>query len=185
MSTKSAAPDSSEDDVERANSNTPRKSVGVYATLSVLLLGVFISQTDHSFVLATYGVVSSEFDDLGAGSWLISSYILASCVAQPLYGKMSDIYGRKLCLQTSYVLFSIGTAVSGLGQNMGQVIAGRAIQGAGGAGMVSMVSIIITDLVPLNEVASLWSYVNILQTTGRSAGGFLGGLLTQTLGWRL
>ena len=68
---------------------------------------------------------------------------------------------------------------------MGQVIAGRAIQGAGGAGMVSLVSIIITDLVPLNEVATLWSYVNILQTTGRSCGGFLGGLLTQTLGWRL
>ena len=98
---------------------------------------------------------------------------------------MSDIYGRKACLQTAYTLFVVGTTVSGLGQSMGQVIAGRAIQGAGGAGMVSLVSIIITDLVPLNEVATLWSYVNILQTTGRSCGGFLGGLLTQTLGWRL
>jgi MFS family permease len=149
------------------------------------LLGVFISQTDQSFVLATYGAVSSEFDDLASGSWLISAYILGQCVFQPLYGKMSDVYGRKACLQASYILFVVGTTVSGLGQSMGQVIAGRAIQGAGGAGMVSMVSIIITDLVPLKEVATLFSYVNILQTTGRSCGGFLGGLLTQTFGWRL
>lgn len=143
-----------------------------------------MSQTDQSFVLATYGAVSSEFNDLGAGSWLISAFILAQCVAQPLYGKMSDIYGRKSCLQTAYILFALGTAMSGLGRSMGQVIVGRAVQGAGGAGMVSMVSIIITDLVPLHEVASIWSYVNILQTTGRSCGGFIGGLLTQTLGWR-
>ena len=68
---------------------------------------------------------------------------------------------------------------------MGQVIASRAVQGAGGAGMISMVSIIITDLVPLHEVASLRSYVNILQTTGRSCGGVIGGLLTEALGWRL
>ena len=148
-------------------------------------MGVFISQTDQSFVLATYGAVSSEFDDLGSGSWLVSAYILAQCVAQPLYGKMSDIYGRKNCLQAAYLLFTVGTAVSGLGQSMGQVIAGRAIQGAGGAGMVALVSVIITDLVPLSEVATLWSYVNVLQTTGRSCGGFIGGLLTQTLGWRL
>ncbi|KAK5170455.1 uncharacterized protein LTR77_005043 [Saxophila tyrrhenica] len=160
------------------------RAAGVYTTLSVLLLGVFVSQTDQSFVLATYGAVSSEFDDLESGSWLISAYILAQCVAQPLYGRMADIYGRKACLQASYILFAIGTTVSGLGQNMGQVIAGRAIQGAGGAGMVSMVSIVVTDLVPLQEVATLWGYVNILQTTGRSCGGLIGGLLTQTLGWR-
>jgi MFS family permease len=114
----------------------------------------------------------------------MSAYILAQCVAQPLYGKMADIYGRKACLQASYVLFVIGTMGSGLGRSMGQVILGRVIQGAGGAGMVSMVSIVVTDLVPLREVASLWSYVNVLQTTGRSCGGFLGGWLTQTLGWR-
>ena len=173
------------EDAVNANFNHQQPARGIYTTISVLLLGVFISQTDQSFVLATYGAISSEFDDLGSGSWLISAYILASCVAQPLYGKMSDIYGRKACLQAAYILFTVGTTISGIGQSMGQVIAGRAIQGAGGAGMVSMVQIIITDLVPLNEVASLWGYTNILQTTGRSCGGFLGGLLTQTLGWRL
>ena len=149
-----------------------------------MLLGVFISQTDQSLVLATYGHVSSQFHSLDLGSWLISAYILAQCVAQPLYGKLSDIYGRKSCLQISYVLFTAGTAGSGLGRSIGEVIAFRAVQGLGAAGMVSMVSIIITDLVPVHEVASLRSYVNVLQTTGRSCGGVIGGFLTQTLGWR-
>ena len=85
-----------DDDDESSNdsANPPRRG-GALATISVLLLGVFISQTDQSFVLATYGAVSSEFDDLASGSWLISAYILASCVFQPLYGKMSDIYGAR------------------------------------------------------------------------------------------
>lgn len=114
----------------------------------------------------------------------MSAYILAQCIVQPLYGKLSDIYGRKICLQASYIFFGLGTAGCGLGRTMGQVIASRAIQGIGGAGMVSMVSIILTDLVPMHEVASYRSYVNVLSTAGRSCGGVIGGLLTQTLGWR-
>ncbi|KAK4952433.1 hypothetical protein LTR10_009239 [Elasticomyces elasticus] len=173
-------PDDTDIELAKTTTTTSGTSRSVYTTLSVLLLGVFISQADQSLVLATYGKVSSEFDDFDSGTWLISAYILAQCAAQPLYGKLSDIYGRKSCLQASYILFAIGTAGSGWGRSMGQVIASRAVQGAGGAGMISMVSIIITDLVPIHEVALLRSYVNVLQTTGRSCGGVIGGLLIQT-----
>lgn len=159
-------------------------TTGTWAAISVLLIGVFVANTDSSLILATYGLISSEFGDLGSGSWLVSSFILGQCVAQPLYGKLSDIYGRKQCLQVSYILFSLGTAGTGLGQSMSQIIAARAVQGAGSAGMSSMVSIIITDLVPLNEIATLRSYVNIMATTGRSCGGVVGGALTAALGWR-
>ncbi|KAF2217754.1 hypothetical protein CERZMDRAFT_108408 [Cercospora zeae-maydis SCOH1-5] len=159
-------------------------SSGVYATISVLLLGVFVAQVDASLVLATYGTVASSFGDLDSGSWLLSAFVLAQCVAQPLYGKLSDIYGRKHCLQAAYILFALGTTMTGLGQSMTQVIGGRVVQGAGSAGITSLVSIIITDMVPLHEVASIRSYVNILQTSGRSCGGVIGGALTYTLGWR-
>ncbi|KAK3659472.1 hypothetical protein LTR56_001362 [Elasticomyces elasticus] len=153
-------PDDTDIELAKTTTTTSGTSRSVYTTLSVLLLGVFISQADQSLVLATYGKVSSDFDDFDSGTWLISAYILAQCAAQPLYGKLSDIYGRKSCLQASYILFAIGTAGSGWGRSMGQVIASRAVQGAGGAGMISMVSIIITDLVPIHEVALLRSYVN-------------------------
>ncbi|CAG9945275.1 unnamed protein product [Clonostachys rosea f. rosea IK726] len=147
-------------------------------------LGVFISQADATLVLATYGTIASEFNDLQNGSWLISSYMLAMCTAQPLYGKLSDIFGRKNMLQVSYGLFALGSLLCGFGQSILQLVMARSIQGLGGAGMVCLVSIIITDLVPLREVATYRSYVNIIQTMGRSSGGAIGGFLAQAIGWR-
>lgn len=169
---------------ENPAATTTGRTPGVYSTLSVMLIGVFVSQTDTSLVLATYPKIASEFGSLENGPWLITAFILAECMAQPLYGKLSEIYGRKTCLQASYALFMLGTLGSGIGSSMGEVIASRAVQGLGGAGMLSMVSIIITDIVPIHEVGPLRSYVNILQTTGRGFGGVIGGLLTETIGWR-
>lgn len=103
---------------------------------------------------------------------------------QPLYGKLSDIYGRKPMLLAAYTMFAIGNLGAGLGRSLGEVIAWRAVQGIGGAGMGSLVAIIIVDIVPMHDVASTRSYVNIMQTTGRTCGGVIGGWLTQTLGWR-
>ncbi|OAL50141.1 MFS general substrate transporter [Pyrenochaeta sp. DS3sAY3a] len=160
------------------------KTKSVTATISILLIGVFISQADTSLVLATYGKISSEFNDLERGSWLLSSYMLAMCVSQPLFGKLSDIYGRKMCLLAAYLFFVVGTAGSGLGRSMNQIIAARAVQGAGGAGMVCMVSILLTDLLQFHEVALYRSYVNVVQTVGRSCGGVIGGFLASTIGWR-
>jgi MFS family permease len=103
---------------------------------------------------------------------------------QPLVGKLSDIYGRKGILLLAYTLFAIGNLGAGLGRSLSEVIAWRAVQGVGGAGMGSLVAIIIVDIVPLNEVASIRGYVNIMQTTGRTCGGVIGGWLTRSLGWR-
>ncbi|KAL1311511.1 hypothetical protein AAFC00_001634 [Neodothiora populina] len=156
----------------------------VFGIISVLLLGVFVSQADTTLVMATFASIASDFGKLELGSWLLSSYLLASCVTQPMYGKLSDIFGRKGVLQTSYATFALGTLFAGLAQNMTQMIVGRVIQGAAGAGMVSMVSILLTDLVPLQEVAVYRSYVNIFTTVGRSCGGLIGGYLAQAVGWR-
>lgn len=152
--------------------------------LSVLLIGVFLSQADTMLILANYPLIASELSDLSAGSWLLTAYMLAQCAAQPLYGKLSDIFGRKTCLQAAYLLFAAGSLASGLGRTLGAVVCGRAVQGLGGAGMVCLVSILITDLVPMSEVAQLRSYVNIVQTLGRASGAPLGGLLAERIGWR-
>jgi hypothetical protein len=84
-------------------------SRGVLAIISLLLIGVFISNADGTLVLATYGTISSEFDAFGQGSWLTTSYALATCAVQPIVGKLSDIYGRKGVLLASYGLFAIGS----------------------------------------------------------------------------
>jgi MFS family permease len=178
----------------------------IFGIISVLLIGVFVSQADTTLVFATYAHITSEFIRMGNGSWIDGSWIvtsfgLATCATQPMYGRLSQIFGRKPILQMSYLLFLTGTAIAGLAQNMVQMIFGRVIQGAGSAGMVSMVSILLTgmtflswnfqhpltfwpDLVPLHEVAAYRSYVNVFSTVGRSCGGLIGGYLTQTIGWR-
>ncbi|THV63802.1 MFS general substrate transporter [Aureobasidium pullulans] len=121
----------------------------VFGIISVLLIGVFVSQADTTLVFATYAHITSEFIRLGGGSWIDGSWIvtsfgLATCATQPMYGRLSQIFGRKPILQMSYLLFLIGTAIAGLARNMMQMIIGRIIQGAGSAGMVSMVSILLT-----------------------------------------
>jgi len=123
----------------------------VFGIISVLLIGVFVSQADTTLVFATYAHITSEFIRMGNGSWIDGSWIvtsfgLATCATQPMYGRLSQIFGRKPILQMSYVLFLIGTAVAGIAQNMVQMIFGRVIQGAGSAGMVSMVSILLTGM---------------------------------------
>ncbi|RVD87898.1 uncharacterized protein DFL_002101 [Arthrobotrys flagrans] len=152
--------------------------------IAVLLLGVFIANGDGSFVLATNGVISSEFGRLDDASWLVTSYMLTMCALQPLYGKLSDIYGRKAMVLISYAFFGLGCLYSGVAQSLIGVIIGRAVSGIGGAGMNVLVSILITDLVPQRDVAAWRAYVNIAATTGRSLGGPVGGYLTDTVGWR-
>ncbi|KAF4627684.1 hypothetical protein G7Y89_g10464 [Cudoniella acicularis] len=159
----------------------PRNIAGV---ISILLLGVFVANADVSLVLATSGTISSEFDQLGSAGWLITSYTLAMCAVQSMYGKLSDIYGRKQTIVVSYAFFAVGSAICGLGQTLPQVICGRLIAGVGGAGINCLVAIVIADMVPIREVASWRSYVNIAATTGRSLGGPIGGFLTDTIGWR-
>jgi hypothetical protein len=155
-----------------------------WATISVLLLGVVSSNAVASLVLATYATVSSDFGDLDSGSWLLSAYTLTMCATQPLYGKLSDIYGRKPLLLIAYAVFALGNLGAGVGRSLGEVIAWRAVQGVGGAGMASLVAIIIADIVPTHEVATFRGYVNIAQIVGRSCGGVVGGWLTQLVGWR-
>ncbi|KAJ5602221.1 hypothetical protein N7510_011755 [Penicillium lagena] len=152
--------------------------------IAVLLLGEFISNADATLVMAATGRISSEFNHLRDASWLSTAYTLGLCTAQPMYGKLSDIYGRKPLLLVSYLLFAVGCIISGIGSQMWVVILGRAISGVGGAGTMTISSVIITDIVPRREVASWRAYVNIAMTLGRSIGGPLGGWLSDTIGWR-
>ncbi|KAI1638429.1 major facilitator superfamily domain-containing protein [Biscogniauxia mediterranea] len=167
-----------------------------------LLIGVFASNVDSSLVIATYPLIASEFNDLENSSWLFIGFLLAGTATQSLYGKLSDIYGRRSLLMFCYALFAVGWYVhenmnilapfllltsiyqSGVGQTMAQVILGRILSGSGGAGMTALAAVIVTDIAPLRDVASWQSYINVVATIGRSIGGPLGGLLADTIGWR-
>ncbi|KPA37855.1 mfs general substrate transporter [Fusarium langsethiae] len=152
--------------------------------LPTLLFGMFIAQADSSIVLVTSQEIAFEFNVLSDASWLITSYVLAQCVCQPLYGRTSDIFWRKPAMIFSYSTFTLGCIICGIGTRYWHVLLGRVVSGIGGAGMVGLVAVIIADLLPPRQVATWRSYVNVVATLGRSCGGPLGGWLVDTVGWR-
>jgi MFS family permease len=84
-------------------------------------------------------------------SWVVTAYLLTSTVAGPFYGKLGDIYGRKIILQSAIVIFLVGSALCGLAQNMIGLIAFRALQGIGGGGLIVTIIAVIGDLIPPRE----------------------------------
>ncbi|KAF5988742.1 vacuolar membrane amino acid uptake transporter fnx2 [Fusarium bulbicola] len=154
------------------------------SVLPTILFGIFIAQADSSIVLTTSQEIASEFPVLSDASWLITSYVLAQCVCQPLYGRTSDMFGRKPAMIFSYAAFTPGCIICGIGTSYWHVLLGRVVSGIGGAGMVGLVAVIIADLLPPRQVATWRSYVNVVATFGRSCGGPLGGWLVDTVGRR-
>lgn len=152
--------------------------------MCVLLIGAFISNADSLLLFVIHTVIASEFDAIHDSSWLFTSFALAQAATLPLYGELSDIYGHKSLLLLAYALFAFGCSFVGIGGSMSELIIGRVISGFGASGMTALISILITDLVPLRDVTTWRSCVNIVATTGRSIGGPLGGWPADSVDWR-
>ncbi|EGR52805.1 uncharacterized protein TRIREDRAFT_53475 [Trichoderma reesei QM6a] len=140
-------------------------------------VGVYLVAVDQLLAVATYAKIGSELNALNNTSWIATAF-------QPLYGKLSDIFGRKACLLFAYAVFGIGCLGCGLAQSMTQLCLARAVAGIGGGGMSSVVSILFSDIVPLQERGVWQGYINVVYAAGTSTGGPLGGLFADSLGWR-
>ncbi|CAD0093207.1 unnamed protein product [Aureobasidium mustum] len=149
-----------------------------------LTIGVLLSAADQTIIVSSYGKIGSELKALNNVSWIATAYFLTLTSFQPLYGKMSDIFGRKSCLLFAYAVFGLGCLFCGLAQDMNQLIAARAFAGIGGGGMTTVVSILMSDAVPLRERGKWQGYVNIIYATGAGTGAPLGGILADSIGWR-
>ncbi|KAI1320501.1 MFS general substrate transporter [Xylariaceae sp. FL0255] len=161
---------------------TPKlRTSSLMQIIAVLAIGLFASNLDTFLVIATHPEIASEFNALKDSSWIFVSFLLAGAATQVLYAKLSDVYGRMYILVFCYALFGIGC---GLSRSLWQVVLGRILSGSGGSGMASLVLVLTTDLIPLQDVAAWLGYVNIISTTARSLGGPVGGLLADQVGWR-
>lgn len=147
-------------------------------------IGVFLSAADQTIIVSSYGRIGSDLEALNLTSWIGTSYFLTLSSFQPLYGKLSDIFGRKLCLLIAYAIFGLGCLFCGLAQDIGQLIAARVFQGIGGGGMTTVVSIMFSDIVPLKDRGVWQGLINIVYASGAAAGAPLGGLLADYVGWR-
>ncbi|KAF9491735.1 member of the major facilitator superfamily [Pleurotus eryngii] len=149
-----------------------------------MAIGIFLAAMDGTIVVSSYAAIGSELNQLQSTSWIATGYMLTLTSFQPLYGKMSDIFGRKSCLLFAYSIFALGCLLCGLARNMNELIAARAFAGIGGGGMTTVVSIIMSDIVPLRSRGTWQGVLNIVFATGSAAGAPLGGFLADSIGWR-
>ncbi|KAL4942045.1 hypothetical protein BDV06DRAFT_170518 [Aspergillus oleicola] len=152
--------------------------------LPAISLGIFLSAADQTIIVASYGKIGSDLEALNLTSWIATSYFLTLTSFQPLYGKLSDIFGRKSCLLFAYAVFGIGCLACGLAGSINQLIAARVFQGIGGGGMTTVVSILLSDIIPLRERGVWQGVINIIYATGSGVGAPLGGILADYIGWR-
>ena len=126
---------------------TPLTHRQILVVFSGLLLGMFLAALDQTIVATALPTIVGELGGLDHLSWVVTAYLLTSTASTPLYGKISDLYGRKVMFHSAIVVFLIGSALSGTSNTIAQVIAFRAVQGLGAGGLLSMVLAIIGDIV--------------------------------------
>jgi EmrB/QacA subfamily drug resistance transporter len=160
---------------------THRQILGVFAGLMTALL---LAALDQTIVATALPTIVGELGGLSHLSWVVTAYLLASTVSVPLYGKISDMYGRKNLFQFAIVIFVLGSVAAGASQTMGQLIAFRAVQGVGAGGLITLAMTIIGDVVSPRERGRYMGYIGAVFGVSSVAGPLLGGYFVDNLTWR-
>ncbi|KAF9084672.1 hypothetical protein BGX29_007890 [Mortierella sp. GBA35] len=159
----------------------PRQFLLIMIALS---LCVFLASLDQIIVSASTPAITIEFKALGDISWLATAYMMTATAFQPLYGKVSDIFGRKSTLLFANVVFLIGSAISGWAKSMTILIVGRAVAGIGAGGLMAMVFIVLSDMLDMRERGKYLGFIGAIFSLSSVIGPLLGGAFTDHLTWR-
>ncbi|KAL2787014.1 major facilitator superfamily domain-containing protein [Aspergillus keveii] len=149
-----------------------------------IFANVFLSGFDGTITASTYALISSEFNAANTSSWLTTSYLITSTAFQPLYGRFSDIFGRRACFFTSTVTFLLGCLGCAVARNVIFLNLMRALTGIGGGGLMTMATIINSDMIPFQRRGMYQAAQNVLHGFGSICGASLGGSIANTIGWR-
>jgi EmrB/QacA subfamily drug resistance transporter len=148
-----------------------------------LMLGMFLSAVNQTIVATALPTIGRDLGSVESLSWVIISYLLASTVVSPLYGKLSDIYGRRSTMLVALGLFIAGSVLSAAAHDMATLIAGRTLQGIGGGGIVPLTQTTIADMITPRERGRYQAYIGTSWIAAGVAGPALGGILAEHLHW--
>jgi len=152
--------------------------------LSGLMLALTLAALDQNIVATALPRITGEFGSLQHLSWVVTSFLVASTVSAPLYGKLSDLYGRKPAFVASISIFLVGSALCGFAASMGELIAFRTVQGLGAGGLIVLAQTVIGDLVSPRERGRYQGMFAAVFAACSVAGPLLGGFITEYASWR-
>lgn len=143
----------------------------------------FLAALDATVVTTLLTIIASELKAVKNISWIATSYLLSSSAFQPIFGKLSDIFGRKFILIGCSLMFGIGCTIC-VTDSLWWLVIGRFITGWGGSGLTAVGTITMSDLIPLRDRGLYQGLANICYGLGAASGGFVGGIVADTLGWK-
>jgi len=150
-----------------------------------LMLAMFLSALDQTIVATALATIGRAYGEVESLTWVVTAYLIAATVVVPLYGKLSDIYGRRPALLAGIAIFIAGSVACALAPTMPALIAARALQGLGGGGLIALSQTIVGDAVSPRERGRYQGYFGAVFATASIAGPVLGGVFAQHLHWSL
>jgi len=156
----------------------------VRLTFGALMLVLLLAALDQTIVATALPTIVGDLGSVSKLSWVVTAYLLASTVVGPLYGKLGDLYGRKIVLQVAIVIFLVGSALCGISQSMTQLIVFRALQGLGGGGLLVVTIAAVGDIIAPRDRGRYQGYFGAVFGVATVVGPLLGGFFVDSLSWR-
>jgi EmrB/QacA subfamily drug resistance transporter len=162
----------------------PLSSRQVLVVMTGLLLGMLLAALDQTIVATALPTIAGDLHSLSRLSWIVTAYLLASTVSTPLWGKLGDLYGRKIFFQAAIVIFLIGSILAGLSETITELIIFRAVQGIGGGGLLVGAQTIVGDIVTPRDRGRYQGFFGAVFGVASVLGPLIGGFFVDTLSWR-
>ena len=159
----------------------PKQPVGLIMT--ALLMVMALAMLDQTIVSTALPTIVGDLGGIEHLSWVVTAYLLTSTVVTPIYGKLGDMFGRKIVLQVAIVLFIIGSALCGFAQDMTQLIVFRGLQGIGGGGLMVVAMATIADVVPARQRGKFQGLFGGVFGLATILGPLAGGFFVDNLSW--
>ncbi|TMX13030.1 MFS transporter, partial [Aeromonas salmonicida subsp. achromogenes] len=151
---------------------------------SSVALVIALGSLEKSIVTTPLPIIGAELNAGAALTWVVTAYLLAATAALPVYGKLSDLFGRVRMLNIGIGLFLAGSVACALAQDLPTLLAARVLQGLGGGGLIALAFTVIADCIPPREVGKYQGYISAVYAVSSIAGPLLGGYFTEQLSWR-
>ncbi|MBP1883776.1 MFS transporter [Sinorhizobium mexicanum] len=174
------SPDHSSEGVDGRQAS-PRSFLYVFPKVA---LPMFLALSDQSIVAAALPAIAGSIGSVEQVSLVVIGYLIAATIAAPVYGRLGDLFGRRILLLCALTIFMSSSIICLLSQNLAMLVAGRVLQGLGGGGLMALSQALIGETVEPRERARYQGYLASVGVTSNALGPVLGGILTENFGWR-